>query len=73
MILALAFLTLLFLFAVGLTIAGVRSAPEGYQDESGFHHLWCNNTPQTRDVVCIWKTLGEENAVSEADESSQAA
>jgi hypothetical protein len=34
---------------------GMRAAPEGYEDESGFNIVWCNNTPDVADVACVWE------------------
>ena len=68
MIFAMVSLAVLFLFAVGITVAEFRSVPEGYEDETGFHFVWRNNTPETRDVVCIWKTVAEEDIVSDTEE-----
>jgi hypothetical protein len=39
-------------------IAGMQYAPEGYEDEEGFHIHWVNNSPDIRDVACIWAPVG---------------
>ena len=63
-------MTTLIIFAalliVGMIITNVeiQRAPEGRQDENGFHYVWRNFTPDTRDVACIWATLSEVSAVS---------
>ena len=31
-----------------------RDAPEGYQDETGFHIAWRNNSDQAQDISCVW-------------------
>ncbi|MGB8169495.1 MAG: hypothetical protein WCF18_18490 [Chthoniobacteraceae bacterium] len=43
-------------FALGAAClaVGIYNAPEGYEDETGFHVLWRNNSPEVADVACIW-------------------
>jgi hypothetical protein len=45
-------------YAVGFTamLVLMRRAPEGYEDEQGFHIRWKNNAPEIRDVACVWVT-----------------
>ena len=47
-------------YAVGFTAMFVmmRQAPEGYEDQEGFHIHWKNNDPEVRDVACVWVTAG---------------
>lgn len=54
------------LLVAGLIVMSVelRNAPEGREDESGFHYVWRNFTPETRDVACVWATLAEVQATS---------
>jgi hypothetical protein len=52
-------ITLSFLAGIGLCglifmVVELRDAPEGYQDESGFHFVWRNNRPEVPDISCIW-------------------
>lgn len=49
---------------VGLNLMGfgLVRAPEGYEDEDGFHLLWKNNRPDARDVACIWTHAGSSGA-----------
>ena len=41
-------------FGTALMIWELKEAPEGYQDEEGFHVVWRNNAMHTRDVCCVW-------------------
>jgi hypothetical protein len=41
----------------GILYTCARNAPEGYEDESGFHFAWRNNRPDVPDVVCIWSCV----------------
>jgi hypothetical protein len=43
-------------YALGFTaiVVLMRQAPEGYEDEQGFHIDWKNNAPEIRDVACVW-------------------
>jgi hypothetical protein len=45
-----------FLYAAGALILanGIRHAPEGYENESGFNLVWQNNDPNVPDVACVW-------------------
>jgi len=56
MIIMLAILAALYLTGAVVIAIGVFTAPEGYQDESGFHIVWQNNSPEVADVACIWET-----------------
>jgi hypothetical protein len=52
-------ITLSFMAGIGLCglvflLTELREAPEGYQDESGFHFVWRNNAPEVADISCIW-------------------
>jgi hypothetical protein len=51
----------------------LRNAPEGREDEAGFHFVWRNFTPQTRDVACVWATRSESSAVAASVEWHAAA
>ena len=63
------------LLVAGLIVMTVelRNAPEGREDESGFHYVWRNFTPETRDVACIWATRAEQSAVAVTAERHAAA
>ena len=52
-------ITLSFIAGAGLCglifmAVELRDAPEGHQDESGFHFVWRNNRPGVPDISCIW-------------------
>jgi hypothetical protein len=47
-----------YVFGILAMLVGMRYAPEGYQDEEGFHIHWRNNDPQIRDVACVWAPCG---------------
>jgi hypothetical protein len=44
------------LYAIGAIAMYISAlnAPEGWEDETGFHVLWRNNDPGRANVVCIW-------------------
>lgn len=44
--------------------AGLRNAPEGYQEAGEFHVLWRNNRPEVSNIVCIWTGQRIESAIS---------
>ncbi len=48
---------LFWIFGLSVVAIALRNAPEGYEDEDGFHFLesiWCNNSPEARDIACVW-------------------
>jgi len=50
-------LALFWIFGLSVIAIALRNAPEAYEDEDGFHQLqtiWCNNSPDARDVACVW-------------------
>ena len=47
-----------YVFGISAMLAGFRYAPEGYEDEEGFHIHWQNNTPEIRDIACVWVVPG---------------
>jgi hypothetical protein len=59
-------LVLSALLIAGMIVMTVelRNAPEGREDASGFHYVWRNFTPHTRDVACVWTTMAESSAVA---------
>lgn len=50
-------ISILTVVMAGSTIAlmlALFNAPEGYEDEQGFHLTWANNSPDIPDVACVW-------------------
>jgi len=45
-----------------MMVAGLRNAPEGYESQQGFHFIWCNRSPEIKNVVCIWDYQPERGA-----------
>jgi len=43
-----------YVLGISAFLVGMRYAPEGYEDEEGFHICWLNNDPEIRDVACVW-------------------
>jgi len=45
------------LYAMGALVVfhGAQTAPEGYEDETGFNVVWQNNRPDVADVACVWE------------------
>lgn len=35
-------------------VIAMLNAPEGYEDETGFHFVWANNSPEVADIACVW-------------------
>lgn len=68
-------LVLSSLLIAGMIVMTVelRNAPEGREDEAGFHYVWRNFTPHTRDVACVWATAAESSAVGTSVEWHAAA
>lgn len=62
-------MTLIFLsagiFFAGLAVMvlGLRDAPEGFEDQNGFHYLWRNDAPEKANVRCIWTSAHTEVCV----------
>jgi hypothetical protein len=63
------------LLVAGMIVMTVelRNAPEGREDESGFHFVWRNFSPQTRDVACVWTPLAESPTATAPSEWHAAA
>ncbi len=59
------------LCGIVLMLLEMRNAPEGYEDESGFHIWWHNNRPDIVDVSCIWTNAAEtDSTVSHASRAA---
>ena len=54
MIVLLALLSLPWFAGILAMIFGLRNAPLAEEDASGFRLVWQNNTPDARDVACVW-------------------
>jgi hypothetical protein len=57
MTLLIASLSLFWIFGLAVIAIALRNAPEAYEDETGFHFLdtiWRNNSPESRDIACVW-------------------
>ena len=52
---ALGFLAALLFSGVVVMVAGLHNAPEGYETNEGFHLVWCNRSPEVKNIVCIWE------------------
>ena len=60
-------LAILAAYFVGMNVfmlIELRNAPEGYQDETGFHIAWQNNSEHAQDVSCVWIPGAEECELS---------
>ena len=59
-------------FLLGLipVVNGIRHAPEGVEDSSGFNLVWRNNSPEIRDVSCVWVSASTVAAVDLDDPSA---
>ena len=47
-------LSSLYFVAILVMLVAARHAPEGYEDEGGFHLVWANNDPDIENVACVW-------------------
>jgi hypothetical protein len=50
------------LCGIVLMLLEVHNAPEGVEDENGFHIAWHNNRPGLADVSCVWRSAAETDA-----------
>ena len=59
-------------FLLGLipVVNGIRFAPEGIENWSGFNLIWRNNSPEIRDVSCVWVSASTVPALDLDDSSS---
>jgi hypothetical protein len=62
-------ITLSFLLGIGLCgvlfmLLELRDAPEGFQDESGFHFVWQNNRPEVPNISCIWTARADKPSLA---------
>ena len=65
-------LTVAGFFLLGLipVVNGIRFAPEGIENESGFNLIWRNNSPEIRDVSCVWVSASTVAALDLEDSAS---
>jgi hypothetical protein len=52
-------------FILGLfpVVNGIRFAPEGSEDSTGFYYTWRNNRSDIEDVSCVWVTLSSVSSL----------
>jgi hypothetical protein len=62
--LTLALVTLGFSSAAWLVAREINQAPLGEETEMGFELAWCNDRPETRDVSCVWRVMGEMDGLA---------
>ena len=55
-----------FLCGLFFMLVELRDAPEGCQDQAGFHLTWQNNNPEMPNVSCIWKYQSQVSAVADS-------
>jgi hypothetical protein len=70
---ALGFLAALLFSGMVVMIAGLYSAPEGYETGAGFHFIWCNRSPEIKNIVCIWEHQPKPHGSSDHSGLSAAA
>lgn len=59
MLTALYLLSGCYLAGCAAMIHGFITAPMGEEtEEEGFQMAWCNHSPETRDVSCVWTVAG---------------
>jgi hypothetical protein len=54
----------IYVSGFALMALGMRDAPEGYEDEQGFHWIWRNNSADAADICCVWAVLGSPSHLS---------
>ena len=70
---ALGFLAALLFSGMVVMVAGLRNAPEGYESGTGFHSVWCNRSPEIKNIVCIWEHQPKPHGPNDHSELSAAA
>ena len=71
-------ITLSFLLGLGLCgilfmLVELRDAPEGFQDDRGFHFVWQNNRPEAANISCIWAARADKASTAGGGAARRAA